>query len=105
MLWCVLHHHGPQAAHHDISSRAFSVLEHRVNFACTTIVHFVLGNVTWFHFECFTSLPWQICHDSSLVEFPFEVLFSPHTPLYVGVFDLAHQASRSPSRAYVKCPH
>jgi len=70
----------PQAAHHDIPSRAHpssSPLEHRANFAYTTIVHFAIGSVTWFHFECFASLPWQIRHDGLLIELPFEVLFLP----------------------------
>jgi hypothetical protein len=83
MLWCALHHRGPQAAHHDIPSRAHpssSFLGHRINFSCTTIVHFILGSVTWFHFECFASLPWQIGHDSLLVEPPFKVMSPPHTP-------------------------
>jgi hypothetical protein len=84
MLWCALHYHGPQAAHHDIPSRTHpssSLPEHKVDFACTTIVHFVLRNVTWLHFECFVSLPWQIRHSGSLVELPFKVMFPPHTSL------------------------
>jgi len=83
MLWCALHHHGPQVAHHDIPSKAHpssSLLEHRADFVCTTIVHFAIGSVTWLHFECFTSLPWQICLGGSLIELPFEVPFLPHTP-------------------------
>jgi hypothetical protein len=84
MLWCTLHHHGPQAAHHDIPSKwhpSSSPLGHRINFVYTTITHFANGSVTWLHFECFTSLPWQIHHGGLLVELPFEVLFLPHTPL------------------------
>ncbi len=108
MLWCVLHHHGPQATHHNIPSKwcpSSSFLAHRVSFSCTTIVHFANGSVTWLHFECFVSLPWQIHLSGSLVKLPFEVLFLPHTPLKVGVSHLAHRALRSPSWACVGCPY
>ncbi len=50
MWWCTLHHHGSQGAHHDIPSKAHpltSLLEHRANFAYTTIVHFTNGSGTW----------------------------------------------------------
>ncbi len=43
MWWCALHHHGPQGAYHDIPSKAHpltSLLEHKDNFAYTTILHF-----------------------------------------------------------------
>ncbi len=76
MLWCTLHHHGSQVAHHDIPSRSHhssSLLEHRADSAYTTIVHFANGSVTWFHFECFTSFLWQIHHDSSLVGLVFAI--------------------------------
>jgi hypothetical protein len=84
ILWCALHHHGPQVTHHDILSRwhpSSSFPAHRVNSACITIVHFVNGSVTWLHFECFASFPWQIHHGGLLVELPFEVMFHPYTPL------------------------
>ncbi len=61
--------------------------------------------MTWFHFDCFASFLQQIRPNDSLVKLHFEVLFHPHTPLWVDVFDLAHRALRSPSWACVKCPH
>jgi hypothetical protein len=68
----------------DISSKSHplaSLLEHRANFAYTTIVHFASGSVIWSPFECLTSFPWQIHRDGSQVELPFGILFPPHTPL------------------------
>ncbi len=62
MLWCAWRHHGPQAIHHDIPSKvcpSFSLLAHKVDFACTTIIHFANGSGTWLHFGCFALPPWQ----------------------------------------------
>ncbi len=59
-------------------------------FGCEPKARVVTWSVTWFPFECFASFPWQICHDDSLVELPFQVSFPPHTLLEIGVFDLAH---------------
>jgi hypothetical protein len=84
MLWCVLHHHGPQGAHHDIPSKAHplaSLLKLKANFAYTTIVHFTSGSVIWSPFELFASFLWQSHHSGSQVELPFGTLFPPHTPL------------------------
>ncbi len=58
MLWCALHHHGPQGVHHDIPSKvcpSTSLPAHKVDFACTTIIHFANGSGTWLHFGCFAS--------------------------------------------------
>jgi len=61
VLWCVLHHHGPQAVHHDTPSKwcpSSSLPAHRVVFVCTIIIHFANGSGTWLHFECFTLPLW-----------------------------------------------
>ncbi len=74
MWWCALHHRGLQGAHHDIPSKAHpltSLLEHRADFAYTTIVHFVSGSGTWSPFECLASFPWQTHHSSSQIKLPF----------------------------------
>jgi hypothetical protein len=71
-------------AHHDIPSKAHpssSLLEHRADFAYTIIVHFVVGNMAWLHFECFASLSWQISHDGLLIKLLFEVPFFSRTTL------------------------
>ncbi len=82
MLWCVLHHHGPQAVHHDNPSRwcpSSSLPVHRIGFVYTTIIHFANGSGTWLHFECFASYIWQMHPNSLLIELPFEVPSFPHT--------------------------
>jgi hypothetical protein len=84
MWWCVLHHHGPQGAHHDIPSKAHPLtflLEHKADFVYTTIVHFASGSGTWSPSKCLASFPWQTHPGGSQVELPFGTLFPSHTPL------------------------
>jgi len=83
MLWCTLPHHGLQAVHHDIPSKVCplsSLPAHRVDFVCTTIIHFVNGSGTWLHFGCFASPLWQRHFGGLLVELLFEVPSLSHTP-------------------------
>jgi hypothetical protein len=71
MLWCALHHHGPQAVHHDIPSRwcpSSSLSAHKVDFVCTLIIHSANGSGTWLHFGCFASPLWQMHPSGLLVE-------------------------------------
>jgi hypothetical protein len=108
MLWCVLHHRGPQAVHHDILSRwcpSSSLPAHRVNFVCTTIIHFANESGTWLHFKCFASPLWQMHPDNLLVQLPFEVSSLPHThsKLMFPTQHIGHNVF--PSWACVECPH